>query len=339
MEEIRKENVLLEVKDLKTQFKTMRGLMTAVDGVSFSINKGEIVGVVGESGCGKSVTSKSIMRLYDEKNDVVFSGKVNFNGENLLSKSEKEMEKIRGNGISMVFQDALSSLNPLYTIGEQISESLLIHKTKDKKEAMATAVELLKLTGIPAPEERVNCYPHELSGGMRQRAMIAMALACNPQLLIADEPTTALDVTIQAQIMRLLKDLNKKLGMGIMLITHDLGVVAQTCQRVIIMYLGHIVEEGTVEEIFDHPQHPYTIGLLKSIPRLSTKKESDLYIIKGTVPSLGSVSKGCRFADRCPHCQEECLEKDPKLVSLGGTRNVRCLFPGEFEKTYKGGDI
>ena len=337
METDRTNTPLLEVQNLCTQFKTIHGLMTAVEGGSFNINKGEIVGVVGESGCGKSVTSKSIMRLYDEKNDAVFSGRVYFNGENLLSKSEKEMESIRGNGIAMVFQDALASLNPLYTIGEQIAESLLIHKTKNKEEALQTAVELLRLTGIPAPEERVKCYPHELSGGMRQRAMIAMALACNPKLLIADEPTTALDVTIQAQIMRLLQELNKKIGMGIMLITHDLGVVAQTCQRVIIMYLGHIVEEGTVEEVFDHPQHPYTIGLLKSIPRLSTKRDSELYIIKGTVPALGSVKKGCRFADRCPHCQEECLEKNPELISISETSKVRCLYPGAFAKDYTGG--
>lgn len=242
---------LIELKNLKTSFKTLRGKVTAVDGVSFSIDKGEIVGIVGESGCGKSVTSQSIMRLYDEKELVSYEGEILFEGEDLLKKSNREMEQIRGNGIAMVFQDALSSLNPLYRVGDQIAEVVLRHQSMSKAEAKKIAENMLRLTGIPAPEARVRAYPHELSGGMRQRAMISMALACEPKLLIADEPTTALDVTIQAQIMNLIVDLNRKLGMGIMLITHDLGVVAQTCQRVIIMYLGHIVEEGTVEDVFD----------------------------------------------------------------------------------------
>lgn len=317
---------LLEVQGLKTSFKTLRGLQTAVDGVDFSIDKGEIVGVVGESGCGKSVTSKSIMRLFDEKKEVIYDGHVLFEGDDLLQKSEKEMQAIRGNGISMIFQDALSSLNPLYTIGEQIAESLLLHRMKDKKEALKIAENLLRLTGIPAPEERVNCYPHELSGGMQQRAMIAMSLACEPKLLIADEPTTALDVTIQAQIMRLILDLNERMKMGIMLITHDLGVVAQTCQRVLILYLGHIVEEGTVTEIFDTPLHPYTQGLLKSIPRLETKHSSELYIIEGTVPSLGQVKQGCRFFNRCPYAKERCQKEDPQLVKISETQKVRCFY-------------
>ncbi|MCI1208897.1 MAG: ABC transporter ATP-binding protein [Treponema sp.] len=323
---------LLEVSNLKTSFRTIRGLQTAVDGISFTIGKGEIVGVVGESGCGKSVTSKSIMRLYDEKSDVVYDGQIMFQGQDLMKKSEKEMEKIRGNGIAMVFQDALSSLNPLYTVGKQISESLLLHKMHDKKKAMVAAEQLLRLTGIPAPEQRLYSYPHELSGGMRQRAMIAMALACEPKLLIADEPTTALDVTIQAQIMRLILDLNKRMKMGILLITHDLGVVAQTCQRVLIIYLGHIVEEGTVDDIFDRPLHPYTKGLLKSLPGLETKRGSELYIIKGTVPSLEEVKQGCRFYNRCPYAEENCGKEDPELLQVNDTQKVRCFYTEKITK-------
>ncbi|MGN0328353.1 MAG: ABC transporter ATP-binding protein [Lachnospira sp.] len=325
---------LLELKNLKTSFKTIRGKVTAVDGVSFKIGKGEIVGIVGESGCGKSVTSQSIMRLYDEKELATYEGEVLFEGENLLEKSEKEMQDIRGDGIAMIFQDALSSLNPLYTVGNQIAEVVLKHKkVKDKKEAYAVAEKMLRLTGIPAPEERVNSYPHEMSGGMRQRAMIAMALACEPKLLIADEPTTALDVTIQAQIMNLIVELNKKLGMGIMLITHDLGVVAQTCQRVIIMYLGHIVEEGLVTDIFDRPIHPYTMGLIKSIPTLETNKDERLYMIKGTVPALSEVKEGCRFAGRCPYATDKCRKEDPKLVQINETQSVRCHYAGNLKET------
>lgn len=315
---------LLRVENLKTTFKTVRGTVTSIDGVSFKLNKGEVLGVVGESGCGKSVTSQSIMRLYDEKKVAKHEGEVFFNGEDLLKISEKEMQKIRGNRISMIFQDALSSLNPVYTLGNQIAEVITLHQGKSKKEAWEKAQQLLSLVGIPAPEKRIKCYPHELSGGMRQRAMIAMALACEPELLIADEPTTALDVTIQAQILDLILDLNKTLNMGIMLITHDLGVVAQVCQRVIIMYLGQVVEEGNVQDIFDSPKHPYTMGLIKSIPTLNTKKDEKLYMIKGTVPALSDKIVGCRFCDRCLYATDKCRTELPELSEISDGRKVRC---------------
>lgn len=329
MSGFKQDTPLLEVKELKTSFRTLRGRITAVDGVSFQVYKGEILGIVGESGCGKSVTSQSIMRLYDEKGLVSYEGEVLFEGENLLKKSQKEMEAIRGYGISMVFQDALSSLNPLFTVGSQIVEMIRTHKKVSKKEAWETAENMLRLTGIPAPEERVHNYPHEMSGGMRQRAMIAMALACQPKFLIADEPTTALDVTIQAQIMDLIKELNQKLGMGIMLITHDLGVVSQTCDRVIIMYLGHIVEEGTVRDVFERPLHPYTVGLIRSIPTMETKKEDKLYIIKGTVPPLSEVQTGCRFCSRCEYATERCRREAPVLTVVNETQKVRCHYAAD----------
>lgn len=316
---------ILEVKNLKTSFTTNRGKVTAVDGVSFCVHKGEILGIVGESGCGKSVTSQSIMRLYDEKRLADYEGEIIFDNKQLLQLKENEMEKIRGNEISMIFQDSLISLNPVFTVGDQIAEALKIHQGLKKEEAMEKAVEMLKLTGIPAPEQRVLNYPHEMSGGMRQRAMIAMALACQPKLLIADEPTTALDVTIQAQIMDLIKNLNKEFNTGIILITHDLGVVAQTCQRVVIMYLGQIVEEGATEDIFKRPLHPYTMGLIKSIPTLTTKKDEELFMIKGTVPSLSQVPTGCRFCARCPRATKECQENSPELTTVNETQKVRCF--------------
>ena len=319
-----KNKELLRVENLKTTFKTVRGTVTSIDGVSFSVGKGEILGVVGESGCGKSVTSQSIMRLYDEKKLVTYEGEIFFNGENLLEYSEKQMRTIRGNKIAMIFQDALSSLNPVFTLGEQISEALMLHQGMKKKEAMVKAEEMLRLTGIPAPEKRVKCYPHELSGGMRQRAMIAMALCCQPELLIADEPTTALDVTIQAQILDLIVKLNNTLDMGIMLITHDLGVVAQICQRVIIMYLGQVVEEGKIDDIFDNPKHPYTMGLIKSIPTLNTNRKEPLYMIKGTVPALGQEGGGCRFCDRCNYATDKCKNTPPEIMDIGANRKVRC---------------
>ena len=319
------EEKILEVQDLSTSFKTERGWLKAIDGVSFDVYSGEMLGIVGESGCGKSVTSQSILRLYEEKNTTKYSGTVSFDGKNLFDLPEKEMQKIRGQEISMVFQDALSSLNPVFTVGNQIMESLRIHQNMGKKEAKEKAIDLLDQVGIPDPQRRFYQYPFELSGGMRQRVMIAVALACGPRILIADEPTTALDVTIQAQIMDLIVDMNRKLQMGVMLITHDLAVVAETCQRVIVMYLGQIVEEGSVEDIFDRPIHPYTRGLMASVPRLDTGRGERLYQIKGTVPLLSQIPEGCRFAPRCPYATEECSRKMPELKSFGNGQKARCL--------------
>lgn len=318
------EQPLLDVKELKTHFHTERGRMTAVDGISFQVNVGEIVGVVGESGCGKSVTSQSILRLLDEKNTAAYEGEILFKGTNLLKLSDSEMRNIRGNDIAMIFQDPLSSLNPVYTIGYQIAETILLHQDVSKKEAYARAVEMLRITGIPAPEKRVNEFPHQLSGGMQQRVMIAIALSCLPQLLIADEPTTALDVTIQAQIIELIEELNRKHGMGVLFITHDLGVVAELCTRVVVMYLGQIVEEATVEDLFTQPLHPYTKGLMKSIPHLDGDKSEKLHVIKGMVPTLNNVPKGCRFAPRCLYADELCLEKAPDLTEYRKGQKVRC---------------
>ena len=319
------EEKILEVQDLSTSFKTERGWLKAIDGVSFDVYSGEMLGIVGESGCGKSVTSQSILRLYEEKSTTRYSGTVSFDGKNLFDLPEKEMQKIRGQEISMVFQDALSSLNPVFTVGNQIMESLRIHQDMGKKEDKEKAIDLLDQVGIPDPQRRFYQYPFELSGGMRQRVMIAVALACGPRILIADEPTTALDVTIQAQIMDLIVDMNRKLQMGVMLITHDLAVVAETCQRLIVMYLGQIVEEGSVEDIFDRPIHPYTRGLMASVPRLDTGRSERLYQIKGTVPLLSQIPEGCRFAPRCPYATEECSRKMPELKSFGNGQKARCL--------------
>lgn len=322
---------ILEVKNLTTSFKTERGVMKAVDGVSFHTNKGEILGIVGESGCGKSVTSQSIMRLYDEKYLAKIDGEVLVEGRDILKIPMKEMQKIRGNTISMVFQDSLSSLNPVIKIGDQIMEALMIHTDMNKKQARERALEMLRLVGIPGYEERIDQYPHELSGGMRQRVMIAIALSCNPKILIADEPTTALDVTIQAQIMDLIVELNQKIGMSVMLITHDLAVVAETCTRVIVMYLGQIVEEADVKDIFEHPMHPYTKGMMDSIPQLDGEKRTRLHVIKGTVPLLNQIPEGCRFAPRCPYAEDGCRQKMPELTGEG-THRVRCYKPGAWER-------
>lgn len=315
---------LLEVSHLKTSFDTEDGRITAVDDVSITMKKGEVLGIVGESGCGKSVTALSIMKLFTNQSGVRIEGAVNFNNRNILNLSETELEQIRGNQISMIFQDPMSSLNPVFTIGHQIMESLIIHQNMNKKRAREQAIEILKLVGIPAPEERIDDYPHQLSGGMRQRVMIAISLSCNPQLLIADEPTTALDVTIQAQILDLMMELKKKLDMGIIMITHDLGVVAETCNRVVIMYLGEIVEEMDVETLFESPKHPYTMGLLKSMPNLEASRHVELETIEGTVPSLSNVPKGCRFVSRCKYADMKCYEEHPSLELIGENHQVRC---------------
>ena len=315
---------ILEVKHLTTSFRTERGVMNAVQGVSFYVRKGEILGLVGESGCGKSVTSQSIMRLYDEKRFVRYDGKILFDGEDLLQLPERKMQQVRGKDIAMVFQDSLSALNPVFTCGEQIMEAMRIHQKLSRRQARAEAIEMLRLVGIPSPETRVDQYPHELSGGMRQRVMIACALSCRPKLLIADEPTTALDVTIQAQIMELIVELNRKLNMGVILITHDLSVVAETCRRVAVMYLGQIVEEADVATLFDHPRHPYTRGLLKSIPKITGERER-LHIIEGTVPLLSQIPEGCRFAPRCPYATEACRTAHPTLDRVSDTQKVRCI--------------
>ena len=309
---------ILEVKNLATSFKTERGVMKAIDGINFSANRNEILGIVGESGCGKSVTCQSILRLYDEKHMAKIEGQVLLNGEDILKFSEHQMEKIRGYSISMVFQDALSALNPVMRIGDQIMEVIrLHHKGISKEEAKAQTLNILKLVGIPA-------Y-HEMSGGMRQRIMIAIALVCQPQILIADEPTTALDVTIQAQIMNLIVKLKEKMGMSVLLITHDLAVVAETCDRVIVMYLGQIVEEAPVQELFQNPAHPYTRGMMMSIPVMAEEKKERLYMIKGTVPLLNQIPKGCRFAPRCEFATEKCRQNMPELMELKDGHRVRCF--------------
>ena len=312
---------------MSTVFGPKKEKIRAIDGVSFYVCRGEMVGIVGESGCGKSVTSQSIMRLYDEKEEVSYSGTVRFEGENLMEIPYKEMDKIRGNRIAMIFQDALSSLNPVYTVGNQVVEAICIHQNVKKKEAWQKAVEMLMKVGISEPEKRMRQYPHELSGGMRQRVMIAIALCCKLDLLIADEPTTALDVTVQAQIMDLIQQLKEEENMGVILITHDMAVVAENCDRVIVMYLGQMVEEASVTDIFEHPLHPYTVGLIQSIPQMTTDSEQELFMIKGSLPLLTQIKKGCRFASRCPYATDKCREEEPELQKTGENHSVRCHFP------------
>ncbi len=305
-------DVLLEVRDLRTYFHVLDGTVKAVDGVSFSIRRGQTVGLVGESGCGKSVTALSIMRLLDIPPAEIASGEIIFEGRDLLALSEDEMRHVRGNDIAMIFQEPMTSLNPVYTVGDQIAEAVMLHQRLSKKEAWAKAIESLRAVGISNPERRVKQYPHELSGGMRQRVMIAMALSCDPKLLIADEPTTALDVTIQAQILELIKDVQDRTGTALLLITHDLGVVAETVHDVLVMYAGRIVETGTVEDVLLAPKHPYTEGLLRSIPSRGMKGRR-LNVIKGTVPNPFNMPKGCNFAPRCPYAFEPCVEYDPRI--------------------------
>lgn len=313
---------LLDVRDLKTSFNTKFGEVQAVRGVSFQLTKGEVVGVVGESGCGKSITMMSVMRLLD-KSGYIKDGRIFFEGKDISKITEKEMSKIRGNDIAMIFQDPMTSLNPLLTIGNQIMEPLIIHKKLSKKEAFQKGVELLKLVNIPNPEKRMKQYPHEFSGGMRQRAMIAMALSCNPKLLIADEPTTALDVTIQAQILEIMKNIKENLGTSIIFITHDLGVVADICDRVNVMYGGIIIEKGDVNDIFNNPKHPYTWGLLDSVPSVE-KERKRLKPIDGQPPDLLKPPKGCPFYARCNFAMNICRREIPKFYSVNKRHKVSC---------------
>jgi len=367
---------LLEIRELVTEFRTDQGTVRAVDGVSFEIPRRGTVGVVGESGCGKSVTALSIMRLVAPPGRIA-AGQIRYGGQDLLTLAPAEMRAIRGNRIAMIFQEPMTSLNPVFTVGDQVGEAVRLHQKKSRREARRIAIEMFRLVGIPSPEERVDAYPHQLSGGMRQRVMIAMALACKPDLLIADEPTTALDVTIQAQILDLLRSLQAELGMSVLLITHDLGVVAETCDEVIVMYAGRVVERATAEELFAHPRHPYTAGLLRSVPSYGEPAESGgagaaaegagvgaasaaaegaaagaasaaaegavagagttgavgakrprLVEIKGMVPPLTALPKGCKFVDRCAYAQERCRAEEPALLPHGPAQ-VRCHFPLE----------
>jgi peptide/nickel transport system ATP-binding protein/oligopeptide transport system ATP-binding protein len=314
---------LLEVRGLKTHFATDRGLFRAVDGVSFAVPRGRTVGLVGESGCGKSVTSLSVMGLVASPPGKVEADAIMFGGSNVLELPPDERRKLRGGKMSMIFQEPMTSLNPVHTVGQQIVEAIIAHSEMSPRAAKARAIEMLELVKIPSPARRIDDYPHNMSGGMRQRVMIAMALSCEPALLIADEPTTALDVTIQAQILDLLSDLQQRLGMAILIITHDLGVIAEMADEVLVMYAGQIVESAEVADIFVDPQHPYTIGLLGSIPRLDVERER-LATIEGTVPGANKQPKGCRFAPRCPFADNRCREAPPPLHNITPTHRVAC---------------
>ena len=318
---------LLEVHNLQTHFQTRAGLVRAVDGISFYLDRGELLGLVGESGCGKSITALSIMRLIAPPGRIV-AGEIMFDGKDLLRLSDREMRQMRGDDIAMIFQDPMTSLNPVFTVGEQIEEALRLHRKLSRREARLATIEAMREVAIPDPGRRVDDYPHQLSGGMRQRVMIAMALACNPRLLIADEPTTALDVTIQAQILELLNDLRKQRELAVLLITHDLGVVAEVADRVAVMYTGRIVEESPVAELFARPRHPYTEGLLRSVPKLTAEdviKKERLETIEGTVPRPTDLPPGCHFAPRCPHRMPRCTAGEIPLYELEGDVTVRCV--------------
>ena len=325
---------ILRVENLETTFYTDEGVVPAVEDLSFTLDAGETLAIVGESGCGKTVTSLSILRLISWPPGKITNGHIYYKDTDLLTISEKEMRSIRGNDISMIFQEPMTSLNPVFTIGHQIMESLQFHQNMSKEQARQRAIEMLSLVGIHTPEKCINDYPHQLSGGMRQRVMIAMALACNPRILIADEPTTALDVTIQAQILRLMNDLKEKTNTSIILITHDLGIVAQIAQRVMVMYAGESVETADVKSVFKNPLHPYTIGLLESLPKINRDQEK-LYNIRGTVPSPKDYPAGCRFSPRCDHCQDKCRNEKPPLIDLEDGRQVRCWLYVEEEKVHE----
>ncbi|ANK81891.1 MAG: peptide ABC transporter ATP-binding protein [Rhizobiales bacterium NRL2] len=325
-------DVVLEVSDLETHFFTRQGIVPAVDGVSFKLHRGEVLGIVGESGCGKSVTSLSILRLIPPRSGKIVGGTIQYGDRDLVRASEAEMRRIRGNDISMIFQEPMTALNPVMTVGQQIIEPLQLHQDMSLKEARNRAVEMLKLVHIPEPLKRVDAYPHELSGGMRQRAMIAMALSCNPKILIADEPTTALDVTIQAQILELIQELRDVLGTAVIMITHDLGVIAEMAQRVVVMYAGRKVEEAEVGELFETPLHPYTRGLLRAVPRLGIKDEgrhrARLQTIEGTVPALNNLPPGCAFAPRCANATDLCRVQRPELEDKTNGHIAACWHSG-----------
>ena len=319
---------LLQIEELKTYFYTFEGIAKAVDDVSFTLGKGEVLGIVGESGCGKSVTAQSVMRLIPEPPGKIVNGKILFDGIDITQLPMEDMRSIRGNRISMIFQEPMTSLNPVYTIGNQISEMFMLHERRSRSESWERSIAMLKKVQIPAPEKRVHEYPHQLSGGMRQRAMIAMALACNPEILIADEPTTALDVTIQAQILELMMQLQEDYNSAIMMITHDLGVIAEIAGRIEVMYAGKVVEEGPTVAIFEDPKHPYTRGLLKSIPKLGERARTGrqrLQEITGIVPSLYDLPGGCRFYPRCPQAMAVCNQSIPALIRVGESHRVRCF--------------
>lgn len=320
-------DTILQVENLKVHFKTAKGLVKAVDGVNFCVKKGEILALVGESGCGKSVTSQSILRLIGQKKSEKISGSIVFKNEDLLQKSEEEMRRLRGNRISMILQDPMTSLNPVYKVGRQIAEVSEIHEKKPRKSAWQKAIQMIERVGIPSANERASQYPHQYSGGMRQRAVIAMALSSEPDVLIADEPTTALDVTIQSQILDLIQDLRDQTGAAVVLITHDLGVVAQICDRVAVMYAGMIVEQGDVKAIFNAPKHPYTQGLLASLPKLGSKER--LIPIPGQPPNLYDLPQGCRFAARCPYVMEKCNNESPLLQEVSNSHQVSCWLEEE----------
>ena len=325
---------LIEARNLKTHFFTEEGVVKAVDGVDFEIRPGETLGVVGESGCGKSVTALSIMGLVESPPGEIVDGEIMFEGKDLTELPEKEMRKIKGNDISMIFQEPMTSLNPVYTVGDQIGESLMLHKDVSKKEARERSVEMLRKVGIPLPEQRVDEYPHQLSGGMRQGVMIAMALSCDPKLLIADEPTTALDVTIQAQILELLGELEEDFDMSIMMITHDLGVIAEISDRIAVMYAGKIMEYSSSQEIFNNPSHPYTWGLMRSIPKIHQEVEK-LEAIPGVVPSPLDFPEGCKFNSRCFMAKDKCFEEEPPLHEVNESHQARCWFIDELKERQK----
>jgi oligopeptide transport system ATP-binding protein len=323
------DDVILQVNDLKTYFKLDEGLLKAVDGVSFELRKGETLGIVGESGSGKSVTNLAIMKLIPSPPGRIAGGEVLFNGKDVLKMSDNEIRELRGNKISMIFQDPMTSLNPFLRISTQMVETIVLHQGLDKKAAKAKAIEMLMLAGIPAPEKRIDQYPHQFSGGMRQRVMIAMALSCNPEILIADEPTTALDVTIQAQILDLINELSDRLGTAVILITHSLGVVAGMCDNICVMYAGRVVEKGSADEIFADPKHPYTQGLIKSVPRLDKENKQRLYSIPGQPPNVINLPECCPFFPRCDRAMDICKSKYPPATNIGNGRNVACWLYGE----------